>query len=92
MNKKKYIAVKQVRDFIDKQPDLYQAEYISIVERLEADGFLVEPYAKKVDKELFEIRKRRGHQIRVSYFYDSGDFITGIHAFEKRLKRHRNAS
>ena len=85
--KKKYVAVKQVREFIAKQPDICQAEYLAIVERLEVDGFLVEPYAKKVDRKLFEIRIRRGRQVRVFYYYDSGDMVVGVYAFVKKTQQ-----
>ena len=85
-NKKQYIAVKQVQKFIAKQPDICQAEYLAIIERLELDGFLVEPYAKKIDKDLFEIRVRRGKQVRVFYYYDIDNFIIGIHAFVKKTR------
>jgi len=85
--KKKYLAVKQVREFMAKQPNLCQAEYLAIVERLEIDGFLVEPYAKKVDRGLFEIRIRRGRQIRVFYCYDTENLVVGVHAFTKKAQK-----
>ncbi len=85
-NKKQYIAVKQVQKFITKQPDICQAEYLAIIEQLELDGFLVEPYAKKIDKHLFEIRIRRGRQVRVFYYYDIDDYIIGVHAFIKKTQ------
>jgi len=85
--KKKYVAVKQVREFIAKQPDVCQAEYLAIVEQLEVDGFLVNPYAKKVSKDLFEIRIRRGRQVRVFYYYDTGDLVVGVHAFVKKTQQ-----
>lgn len=50
------MAVKKVRGFIDRQPDEVQAEYIKIVEQLEKDGRLIEPFGKKLDRDLFEIR------------------------------------
>lgn len=68
MKKKSYVAVKKVREFIDRQPDEVQAEYLKIVEQLEKDGRLIEPFGKKLDSDLFEIRVRRGKQIRVLYF------------------------
>ncbi len=85
-NKKRYIAVKQVQKFIAKQPDMCQVEYLAIVEQLEMDGFLVEPYAKKIDKDLFEIRIRRGRQVRVLYYYNIDDLIIGVHAFVKKTR------
>lgn len=85
--KKKFMALKKVRDFFSKQPDECQAEYLSIVESLERDGFLVEPYGKKIDTDLFEIRIRRGRQVRVIYFYYMGDLIFGVHAFVKKSQK-----
>jgi len=85
--KKTFIAVKSVRAFIDAQPDECQAEYWTLVERLEADGRLVEPFAKKLDESLFEIRLRRGRQVRVLYFYHVDDLIVGVHAFVKKTQK-----
>ena len=85
--KKTFIAVKSVRSFIAEQPDECQAEYWVLVERLEADGRLVEPFAKKLDDSIFEIRLRRGRQVRVFNFYDSGDLIVAVHAFVKKIQK-----
>jgi len=85
--KKQYLAVRQVRCFIASQPEECQAEYLAMVERLEADGFLIEPFAKKVGRNLFEIRIRRGRQIRVFYCYLSGDMVVGVHAFTKKSQK-----
>ena len=81
------MAVRQVREFIAKQAEQCQSEYLAIIERLEQDGYLIEPFAKKVDRELFEIRVRRGRQVRVFYYYDIGDTIVGVHAFVKKTQR-----
>jgi phage-related protein len=83
---KTFIAVKSVRAFVEAQPDDFQAEYWTLVERLEADGRLVEPFAKKLDESLFEIRLRRGRQVRVIYFYHVDDLIVGVHAFVKKTQ------
>ena len=37
-----------------------QAQYLVMVERLEEDGYLIEPFARKIDRDLFELRVRRG--------------------------------
>ena len=86
-NKKEYLAVRQVREFMATQPELCQAEYLAIVERLERDGYLIEPFAKKVARDLFEIRIRRGRQVRVFYCYDVGDLVVGVHAFVKKTQK-----
>lgn len=85
--KKTYIALTKVREFIDAQPANCQMEYQAIVDRLETDGFLVEPYGKKLEPDLFEIRVRSGRQIRVFYFYHTGDIVFGVHAFAKKTQR-----
>jgi len=85
--KKTYIAVRQVRVFIAGQPPECQVEYQNIVDRLERDGYLVEPYAKKVGTDLFEVRVRRERQVRVLYFYHRGNLVFGVHAFVKKTQR-----
>jgi phage-related protein len=87
MAKKTYIAVRQVRQFVAAQPADCQVEYQNLVDRLERDGYLVEPYAKKVAADLFEIRVRRGRQVRVLYFYHRGDLVFGVHGFVKKTQR-----
>jgi|ETNmetMinimDraft_15_1059895.scaffolds.fasta_scaffold129854_1 phage-related protein len=87
MVKKEYVAVRQVREFIAKQPDECQTEYLAIVDRLEADGFLIEPFAKKISRNLFEIRIRRGRQVRVFYCYHEGGLVIGVHAFVKKAQK-----
>ena len=85
--KKTYLAVRKVREFIDGLPDEAQAEYQHIVNRLEVDGYLVEPFAKKLDSELFEIRVRRGRQVRIFCFYHKDDVAFGAHAFVKKTQQ-----
>jgi phage-related protein len=87
VKKKSYAAVKKVREFIEKQPAEVQAEYLKIIEFLEIDGRLIEPFGKKIDKDLFEIRVRRGKQVRVLYFYFSDDLVIGVHGFVKKSQK-----
>jgi phage-related protein len=87
VSKKIYVPVKQVREFIDEQPETVRIEYLNIVDRLEKDGRLVEPYGKKLKENLFEIRVRRGANVRVFYFYFEDDLIFGVHAFVKKSQQ-----
>ena len=87
MKKKIYLAVKSVRQFIEHQSDEVQAEYIKIIEQLQKDGRLVEPYGKKLDKGLFEMRIRRGGQVRILYVYQEKDYVIGIHGFVKKTQK-----
>lgn len=85
--KKSYIALTRVREFIESQPPECRMEYQVIVERLEADGFLVAPYGKKLDPDLFEMRIRAGREVRVFHFYHEDDTVFGVHAFVKKTQR-----
>ena len=87
MVRKVYIAVKKLRQFIDTQSDEVQAEYLKITEILEKDGRLVEPFGKKLDKGLFEMRIRRGGQIRILYFYQEKEYVVGVHGFAKKTQK-----
>lgn len=40
-----------------------------------------------MDSDLFEIRVRRGKQVRVIYFYHLGDLVFGVHAFVKKSQK-----
>lgn len=85
--KKNYVATKRVRDFVAEQPEECQAQYLAMIERLEQEGFLIEPFAKKLESELFEMRIRRGRQVRVLYCYEDGDMVIGVHAFVKKTQK-----
>ncbi len=87
MAKKIYIAVKKLRQFVESQSDEVQAEYLKIVEQLEKDGRLVEPFGKKLDKGLFEMRIRRGGQVRILYFYQEKEYVVGVHGFVKKTQK-----
>jgi len=85
--KKRYLATRQVRDFIAAQKAEIQAEYVKSVERLETEGYLIEPFGKKLGDDLFEIRLRRGRQVRVVYFYHVDNRVIGVHAFVKKTQQ-----
>ncbi|MBT3381580.1 MAG: type II toxin-antitoxin system RelE/ParE family toxin [Lentisphaerae bacterium] len=85
--KRTYVALPKVREFIQEQPPDCQMEYQAIVDRLESDGFLLEPYGKKLEPELFEIRVRTGRKIRVFYCYHDDNIVFGVHAFVKKTQR-----
>lgn len=87
MAKKIYIAVKKLRQFVDMQSDEVQAEYLKLVEQLEKDGRLVELFGKKFDKGLFEMRIRRGAQVRILYFYQEKEYVVGVHGFVKKTQK-----
>jgi phage-related protein len=85
--KKTYLALQKVREFIDEQSEESRIEYLNLVDRLEDEGYLIEPFSKKLDSDLFEIRIRKGKQIRVFYFYHEDEYIFGVHAFVKKTQK-----
>jgi phage-related protein len=87
VKKKTYLGLKKVREFVASLPENAQAEYENIINALEKDGFIIEPFAKKLEKNLFEMRIRKGTQVRVFYFYDEDDYIFGVHAFIKKTQK-----
>ena len=87
MTKKIYVPLPKVADFIELQPEAVQIEYGKIINVLEEMGFLVFPYAEKVEKELFAIRLTGLKNIRVFYMYFKDNHIYGIHAYEKKTRK-----
>jgi phage-related protein len=85
--KKEYIPLDQVRCFIDNQTELVSAKYHKLIDELEKNGYLVWPYAEKVDSDLFAIRIPGRNNIRVFYFYYIGNKVIGIYALEKKTRK-----
>jgi phage-related protein len=81
------LATRQVRELIAEQPAEIQIEYLKLVERVEKEGCLIEPFGKKLFRNLFEMRLRRGRQVRVVYFYHMGNRVIGVHAFVKKTQQ-----
>jgi len=44
----------------------------------------IEPFGKKLKRDLFEIRIRKGGNVRVFYFYAENNYVIGVHAFVKK--------
>ena len=76
-------ALKEIGQF----PELVQAEITEKLEILSRDGFLIEPYGKKIHNNLFEIRMKYQGQWRVLYAYLSGKFIIVLSGFHKKTQR-----
>jgi len=47
----------------------------------------VEPFGKKLDKNLFEMRIRKGGQIRILYFSQEKEYVVGVHGFVKKTQK-----
>jgi phage-related protein len=85
--KKKYVPTKKVIKFVNEQPEGIQNGYLQIVNMLEKAGYLVEPFGKKLEKDLFEIRVRHEQNIRIFYFYHVDDIVYGVHGFVKKTQQ-----
>lgn len=85
--KKQIVFTKQANDFIFAQPIPAVTKMLAAIERLEECGALGMPLARKIDKELFEIRvKDDGNQYRVFYCYSIGNVIYVLNGFVKKTR------
>ncbi len=76
-------ALKEIAKF-PREVILKIDEAVKILER---DGKLIEPTAKKIDKELFEIRIKNQGQWRVLYAYSIKKSIIVLIAFQKKTQK-----
>lgn len=66
---------------------LVQREFTGLIIKLEKDGKLNFPEAKKIDNNLFEIRVKLGGAYRGFYGYMEGDYIVILHFFHKKSQK-----
>ena len=85
--KKEFIALEEVQEFIAEMPEESQNEFFHIVSILQEEGRITPPYGKKIADKMFEIRVRKGKQIRIFYYYANDDIIFGVHAFYKKAQK-----
>ncbi|EKE05687.1 MAG: hypothetical protein ACD_19C00182G0015 [uncultured bacterium] len=64
-----------------------QAKIKAIIDILARDGKLIEPFSKKIDKYLFEIRIVSEGQYRLLYAYLIGEYIIILSAFQKKTQQ-----
>lgn len=76
-------ADKEIKRF----PSPVQAKVKTYLFILGRDGQLAEPYAKKISKNLYEIRVRYQGQWRVIYAYLVDDYIIVLSAFQKKTNK-----
>lgn len=94
------LAFKELKTF----SPIIQAKFLALFNILERDGFLKEPFAKRLTKEIFEVRVKHQGQWRGLYAYLSQNRVIILSAFhkktaktplnelrkaEKRLRRHQ---
>lgn len=76
-------AAKEMKKF----PAEVQAEIAGNLAILARDGVLEEPFAKKIDTTLFEIRVRNQGQWRVIYAYWTRNRIIVLTGFQKKTQK-----
>jgi phage-related protein len=76
-------AIKEIK----KIPEDAQIKARAMIKVLARDGNLIEPYGKKLDNELFEIRIKYKGQWRLIYAYLIDDYIIVLSAFQKKTQK-----
>lgn len=64
-----------------------QKAFVSLIENLKNFGRLEFPDAKKLDKNLYEIRIKLQGEFRGFYAYVGRDFIVLLHFFHKKTQK-----
>ena len=86
--KKQVVLTSQASEFIFSQPVAVAGEFLAAIKALENYGNLGMPRAKKIDKNLFEIRvKVARNQYREFYCYAVGNIIYVLNGFVKKTQK-----
>lgn len=86
MRKTVYLDSKAKKS-LDKLPHDVQEEFYARFLVLEQEGKLEMPYAKKLNKQLFEIRVKVDNIYRGFYAYLNSDQIVILHIFNKKTQK-----
>jgi phage-related protein len=70
-----------------KFPSTVQAKAKALIKILARDGSLVEPYGKKISRDLFEVRIKYKGQWRLLYAYLIEDHMIILSAFQKKTQK-----
>ena len=76
-------AGKELAEFSDE----VQAKFTALFQILQRDGFLKEPYAKRIDTDIFEVRVKHKGQWRALYAYIEKERILILSAFHKKTQK-----
>jgi len=76
-------ALKELKKFNDS----VRKDFVGLVETLSTEGRLNFPEGKRINRELFEIRVKRGGEYRSIYAYIFGDKIIILLFFQKKTQR-----
>ncbi len=85
--KKKIILDKRAEKELKKLPSSVKAKFVAYFDILVRDGRLVEPYGKRLNKDLFEIRVKYRGQYRALYAYVQKDSILILFVFQKKSQK-----
>src|SRR5574340_1120759 len=85
--KKKIIFNKNAAKEIRKLPEPVEYKIATLLKFLAIKGRLDEPEAKKIDKNLFELRVKLGGQWRAFYAYVLKDCIVLLSVFNKKTQQ-----
>jgi len=72
---------------IDKFDEEVQVRITAALDVLARDGFLKEPYGKRIDNDIFEIRIKYKGQYRALYAYLKKGIIVVLSAFRKKTQK-----
>jgi phage-related protein len=76
-------AFKELKSFSDE----VQAKFFALFEILGVEGFLLEPYAKRINKNICEIRVKHSGQWRALYAYIEKNKVIILSAFNKKQQK-----
>jgi len=76
-------AAKELATFSEE----VQAKFVALFQILERDGFLREPFAKRINSRVFEVRVRYQGQWRAFYAYLEKTRILVLSAFQKKTQK-----
>jgi len=85
--KKKIIVAKSAKKEFKELSGDVRAKIDARVQILSRDGKLTEPYGKKIDDKLFEIRVKQGGQWRIIYAYVWDKYIILLSVFRKKTNK-----
>ncbi len=85
--KKTVFFDKNAEKELEKLDHSVRAKITILIDLLERDGVLIEPYGKKVEWNLFEMRVRVSGQWRLIYAYVPMEHIVVLSIFQKKRQK-----
>jgi len=85
--RKKIVVAKSAQKEFKKLSQNVRAKIDARAQILARDGKLTEPYGKKIDDKLFEMRLRVGGQWRVLYAYVFNNYVVLLTVFLKKTQK-----